>query len=392
MSSLSWLDFSDAERRRALQIVELLGRPETRDELGLGSIRDAFAEAMFPGVSTIQRRAAYFLLVSWTFRDVERRYGGRDKALEHTRQRELQLIEALLAADDTDGVIGARVRKELRQVPSMIYWSGLERWGIRRKAGSREQWSRSVARSEELALDDDGQVVGTPESWWHAGLPEPPPGWPESASLELRPDDAEYLRERIRERCPGTLLAILAERREPWPTSDIPFVWDLAIPELDPETKALVAHARRFSELMHGAALLYNHALAVATADEAREAEYQAEVLRWAEREAGADRVSVPLEATKDLLRKLGARHTDPTWRFVEDWHTLNEDAAAVLRDRRFIDLVRARELAVKKRQARLSFDAARETWRGAAGISQLEYRWSSAQRQLLDIIRVGAA
>lgn len=162
MSSLSWLDFSDAERRRAPQIVELPGRPETRDELGLGSIRDAFAEAMFPGVSTIQRRAAYFLLVPWTFRDVERRYGGRDRALEHTRRRELQLIEALLAADDTDGVIGARVRKDLRQVPSMIYWSGPERWGIRRKAGSREQWSRSVARSEQLALDDDGQVVSRP--------------------------------------------------------------------------------------------------------------------------------------------------------------------------------------------------------------------------------------
>ena len=57
MSSLTWLDFSDAERKRALQVVELLSRPETRDELGLGAIRDAFAEALFPGVSTVQRRA-----------------------------------------------------------------------------------------------------------------------------------------------------------------------------------------------------------------------------------------------------------------------------------------------------------------------------------------------
>jgi hypothetical protein len=48
MSTLTWLDFSDAERRRALQVVELLGRPETRDELGLGAIRDAFANALFP--------------------------------------------------------------------------------------------------------------------------------------------------------------------------------------------------------------------------------------------------------------------------------------------------------------------------------------------------------
>ena len=32
MSTLTWLDFSDAERKRALQVVELLGQPETRDE------------------------------------------------------------------------------------------------------------------------------------------------------------------------------------------------------------------------------------------------------------------------------------------------------------------------------------------------------------------------
>ena len=48
MSTLTWLDFSDAERKRALQVVELLGRPETRDELGLGAIRDAFANALVP--------------------------------------------------------------------------------------------------------------------------------------------------------------------------------------------------------------------------------------------------------------------------------------------------------------------------------------------------------
>ena len=67
-STLTWLDFSDAERKRALQVVELLGRPETRDELGLGAIRDAFANALFPGMSTVQRRARYFLFVPWTFR------------------------------------------------------------------------------------------------------------------------------------------------------------------------------------------------------------------------------------------------------------------------------------------------------------------------------------
>jgi hypothetical protein len=88
MSSLTWLDFSDAERKRALQVVELLGRPETRDELGLGAIRDTFSNALFPGMSTVQRRARYFLFVPWTFREAERRWAGRLDVLEPTRRRE----------------------------------------------------------------------------------------------------------------------------------------------------------------------------------------------------------------------------------------------------------------------------------------------------------------
>src|SRR5579862_2433842 len=81
MSSLTWLDFSDAERKRAMQVLELLSRHETRDELGLGAIRDAFAEEMFPGISTVQRRARYFLFVPWTYREIERRWPGRADAL-----------------------------------------------------------------------------------------------------------------------------------------------------------------------------------------------------------------------------------------------------------------------------------------------------------------------
>lgn len=92
------------------------------------------------------------------------------------------------------------------------------------------------------------------------------------------------------------------------------------------------------------------------------------------------------------LLGDIGARYSSRTREFVEEWFSLTTDPSAVVIDRRLVDRVRARELDVKKGQARLSFDAARETWRGAAGAGQLEYRWASTQRQLLDIIDVGRA
>jgi hypothetical protein len=67
-STFAWLDFSDRDRRRALDAVDLFREEDTRDDLGLGVIRDAFADRLFPGTSTIQTRARYFLLVPWLFR------------------------------------------------------------------------------------------------------------------------------------------------------------------------------------------------------------------------------------------------------------------------------------------------------------------------------------
>ena len=67
MSAFVWLDYSERERRKMLDVVDLFGEHDTRDELGIGSVRDAFADMLFPGTSTIMTRARYFLLVPWTY-------------------------------------------------------------------------------------------------------------------------------------------------------------------------------------------------------------------------------------------------------------------------------------------------------------------------------------
>jgi hypothetical protein len=193
-------------------------------------------------------------------------------------------------------------RKHLRQVPSIIYWSGLERWGIRRQSGSREQWARSVARSSGAAVDDDGQLVSAGARWWHYGLPEPPEDWPMTASLALRVEAGEYLRERISERCAETVLAVLAERREPW--EEVPFAWQLDMPELTDAQRRLVAHARRFSETMHCAALLYNRALAQGHENDELDARYREQLEQWVQQE------SPPTTATR---RPRSNRSPSPT-------------------------------------------------------------------------------
>ena len=55
-SSFGWLDTDHAQRRRMLEVVDLFKEQGTVDELRIGSIRDTFADALFPGTSTLLTR------------------------------------------------------------------------------------------------------------------------------------------------------------------------------------------------------------------------------------------------------------------------------------------------------------------------------------------------
>ena len=56
-STLTWLDHDPAARERSLRILAFFRVRDSRDELGLGAIRDSFSDKLFPGTSTIQNGA-----------------------------------------------------------------------------------------------------------------------------------------------------------------------------------------------------------------------------------------------------------------------------------------------------------------------------------------------
>ena len=73
---LGWIDFSKEDRQKALDVINLLSEQGAVDELGIGIIRDAFANYFFPGTSTVQTRAKYFLIVPYVLREaVDGKYG-----------------------------------------------------------------------------------------------------------------------------------------------------------------------------------------------------------------------------------------------------------------------------------------------------------------------------
>ena len=67
MSLIAWLDTSAEEERRMRELVALFSEPGTLDNLGIGQIRDGLADLLFPGISTVQTRARYLVLIPWTF-------------------------------------------------------------------------------------------------------------------------------------------------------------------------------------------------------------------------------------------------------------------------------------------------------------------------------------
>ena len=56
-----WVDFSTKDRNRIAAIMSQLREQGVLDELGIGVLRDAISDQLFPGLSTLQTRAKYFL-------------------------------------------------------------------------------------------------------------------------------------------------------------------------------------------------------------------------------------------------------------------------------------------------------------------------------------------
>jgi hypothetical protein len=106
MSAFVWLDYSERERRKMLDVVDLFREHDTRDELGIGSVRDAFADLLFPGTSTIMTRARYFLLVAWIYQRQEKSRTSSANIAARARKAEIDLVEAIERSDDNEGNIG----------------------------------------------------------------------------------------------------------------------------------------------------------------------------------------------------------------------------------------------------------------------------------------------
>src|SRR5690625_5457401 len=64
-SVFGWMATDAEQSRRMMEVVDQFRDSTTIDDLGLGGIRDAFSDTLFPGTSTLHTRIRYALFVPW---------------------------------------------------------------------------------------------------------------------------------------------------------------------------------------------------------------------------------------------------------------------------------------------------------------------------------------
>ena len=140
MHSLGWIDFSSEHRDRVKTVLDLLATKDVVDELGIGVIRDAFADLMFPGISTIQTRAKYLVTIPRILKDYEDlpdRKRRQHSLVDYLAQQEIQCRLKLVrryGKKEGLGIIGVlfgtREDRDVQRQPSSVYWNGLRTFGI----------------------------------------------------------------------------------------------------------------------------------------------------------------------------------------------------------------------------------------------------------------------
>jgi len=396
-STFAWLDFSDKERREALEVIDLFREEDTRDELGLGVIRDTFADLLFPGTSTIQTRARYFLFVPWLLKDLEDRRTHASDWSRRARNQQGRLRDSLIAGGEESGVIGYRAGLHVQRLPHSVYWQGLRRWGILRFQGSEEEYRRRLnltyRRHGRSQRADDEEPIE--DGWgpnWDPYLPPKPDDLLKATTFALESHEADYMVHRIATRTTDSLLHHLIEIKA-LVSEESMFVWEHIDPdELPHPLRSHVEHARNFSESMHGAPLLYNLMLAEEKGDDERVDRYRTWLASW----WGMLQVRRSAMSSWDrhdfweTVRGAGGRVSPQTRQFVLDWWNLAFAANRIetlMASSHARELIADRERRLKRARARIGNPRALELWNGAAGTAQLDYRWSRPVKALLNDI-----
>ena len=278
---IGWIDFSKNERNKVLNVLDLLSEAGTLDELGIAPIRDGYANLFFPGTSTIQTKAKYFLCVPYAFKDLERsgetnpnRMYKALSAIEESCGKKLYHENPKL-----DGIIGRRalaVGSWVKRAPSDIYWAGIRRLGIfvggnmsmseylrfisasNNQKGTLKNLGNRNDNAEENERDDSDAGQDLYKRFWN--LPTYSKDWLDNLSIELTKEEAVFLKKQILLNCKGSMFAFIMNENL-HVIVDVKNFEDLSgayIGQFPEEIQVDYYNAVAFSEFVYVLRVLYN--------------------------------------------------------------------------------------------------------------------------------------
>ena len=378
--------------------MKALQEPSTLDVLGLGSIVTTFSDMLHPGTSYVHTRLRYLMFLPWIFQRLEADGVAPGDFFRRLRDDEILLIDCLRHQGSGQGVIGYHAGRNLKRMPSNIYWGALWDWGLRRlPLGLGEYAQRAPALGQHRAArDDDGNAMDEANAMW-AALPPPPEDFLHAnIDFELTPEEAQTLVDNIRRNRPNTLMASLCTN--PVVASHHTYPWDIQPGTLPESAAEVLRHARCFSELTAGPQHAYN----ILVARRARR------LLRWDTEELERSQVSQlhdwiglvkrrrnelgawvnDLPAFWELLRQNRRNPVNEgTQHFVTTIVELAVDNPEGFENNKDIhQVIRRREIRLKSNRARLGNRAALENWHGSPVGGRHTYRWSIAKAYLGEI------
>jgi hypothetical protein len=403
-STFGWLATDARQRRNMLEAIDQFKDETTVDDLGLGVIRDAISDTLFPGTSTLHTRIRYALFVPWLLQLAALNNTDTSTMRQAFEDSEFQLVDALIKGGESQGVIGRVAGRTLQRTASSVYWGLLSKWRIFEPGFTvqaffdrqilREQ-QRKAPRADDPEVGLDLAPTGIDEA-----LPEPPSGLLRSTDFTLRPEDEQFLRHAITFNVPGTLLAHLVQHRP------VSWIDPASAPEsfaaseitatLPPQLRDTVAMVEKFAVAIHGASLLYNYMLANKTQRIEKEQRLDEHYLQWfIQWFVEAKTLGVPNQQEQHelwrLVRNANRRLARNTITFVHDWFTAVDGAHRaedLFTSDTILERIAARERQKKGARARLNPHnrQALDAWSGAAGTQRYTFRWDYVVQHLQDL------
>lgn len=388
--NIGWIDFSKEQRNKVLSVINLLSEPGAVDELGVGTIRDSFSNIFFPGTSTIQTRAKYFLLTSYLLSELEREKGMTpDKLINRLHEQELNFID-ILKQSGQNGIIGETAGIHLKRKPSDIYWSGIRAFGMftggqmslhdyarvvclvkDNKQTMKTLGSMGIKDDEKDADDMDavkGELIG---GFWK--IPIVPENWKDNLSIDLTKQEAVYLRKQIITSVPDTLIGYVLDKSY----SDILLFNNFDDLEgmlnvLPDQMKSDYIMAKEFADFIYGVFIRYNMILSKGKDDEVK--------AEWELWNLGRERyANINLHNILYVRLKI---NNNRLMKFLADC----KDVMKVNDINKLDELIIQRERRLKGDKRAKLHNASEHVYKEWVGMGKLQYRLRNAQNIIKDI------